>query len=150
MLSVLSSITAALCSVGAAVMFCKDAQATAAAVPVVTTAETLVVPGNALSLQATSGKAVVKGFLTLTVGTGTTAVTVRLYRGTTTAGTLIGSAIAQAGNFTAGSPAAFSVQATDVLSNVGGAQYCMSVQQTGASGNGSVTTAMIDTEILSG
>lgn len=150
MLNLLASIGAALFTAAAAVLFAEDVQTPTVPLAVATTAETLVVVGNALSLQATNGKAVVEGFLTLTVGAGTTAVTLRLYRGTTTAGTLIGSAIAQAGNFAAGSPAGFNVAAVDVLSNVGGAQYCMSLQQTGASGNGSVTSAIIDTKVLSG
>jgi len=144
------AVFAALSCAAAAVLFSEDAQSIAANVSVVTTAETLVIVGNALSLQAPNGKAVVSGWLTITVGTGTTAVTLALYRGTTSAGTLLGTKIAQAGNFTAGSPAAFSVKAVDVLSNVGGAQYCMTVTQTGASGNGSVTQALIDTKVLSG
>lgn len=146
----LIALAAALCCVPAAVLFAKDVTSAVVPTAVVTTAETLAALGAALTVEPTTGKAAVKGFLTLTIGTNTTAVTVRLYRGTTSAGTLISTAIAQAGNFVAGSPAQFVVQATDTLTNVGTAQYCMTVQQTSASANGSITTAVIETEVLSG
>lgn len=146
----LVAIVAALCCVPMAVLFSKDSQAAPAAVPLVTTAETLVLASAAQTVEPTTGKAAIKGFVTLTVGTNTTAVTVRLYRGATSAGTLIGTAVAQAGNFAAGSPAGFSAVATDTLTNVGTAQYCMTVQQTSASANGSATTALLEVEILQG
>lgn len=144
------ALFAALCCVPAAVLFAKDVTSAAVPTAVVTTAETLAALSASLTVLQNTGKAAVKGFLTLTIGTNTTAVTVRLYRGTTSAGTLVSTAIAQAGNFVAGSPAQFVVACTDVLTNVGTAQYCMTVQQTGASANGSITTAVIETEVLSG
>jgi len=146
----LIALGAALCCVPAAVLFAKDVTSATVPIVVTTSAETLAAVGPQLTMEQNTGKAAVKGFLTLTIGTNTTAVTTRLYRGTTAAGTLISTAIAQAGNFVAGSPAQFVVQATDVLTNVGTAQYCMTVQQTGASANGSITTAVIETEVLSG
>lgn len=146
----LIAIGASLFACAGAVLFAKDVTSAGVPTAVVTTAETLAALGAALTVEYATGKAAVRGFLTLTIGTNTTAVTVRLYRGTTSAGTLISTAIAQAGNFVAGSPAQFVVQATDVLTNVGSAQYCMTVQQTAASANGSITTAVIETEVLSG
>lgn len=148
--NLLVALGAALGCVGAAVLFAKDVTSAVVPTVVTTTAETLAAVGPQLTVEQNTGKAAVKGFLTLTIGTNTTAVTVRLYRGATAAGTLISTAIAQAGNFVAGSPAQFGAQATDVLTNVGTAQYCMTVQQTGASANGSITTAVIETEVLSG
>ncbi len=148
--NLLFAIATAFSSCAAAALLAKDVTSAAVPTAVVTTAETVAAVGPQLTVEYNTGKAAVKGFLTLTIGTNTTAVTVRLYRGTTAAGTLISPAIAQAGNFTAGSPAQFVVQATDVLTNVGTAQYCMTVQQTGASANGSITTAVIETEVLSG
>jgi hypothetical protein len=148
--NLLIALGAALSCCAAAVLYSKDVTAAAATTPLVTTAETLVALGAALTVETTTCKCAVRGFATLTVGTSTTAVTARLYRGTTSAGTLIGSAIAQAGNFVAGSPAQFMVEATDPLTNAGVAQYCMTLQQTAASANGSCTTAIITTEVLSG
>lgn len=148
--NLLMAIAAALPAGFAAVLFGKDVQCPAAAVTLVTTAETVVQIGAAMPVPNATGKAAVTGFVTLTIGTNTTAVTLRLYRGTSASGTLIGTAVAQAGNFTAGSPANFFVVATDTLTNVGSAQYTLTVQQTAASANGSVTTAKLDTEVLSG
>lgn len=133
-----------------AVLFASDVQVPAAAVPVLTTAETLVVVGFAVTLPSGNGKAVIRGWLDLTVGLGTTAVTIAIYRGNAIGGPVVGAKNAEAGDFTAGNTAHFDVEFVDMLSNVGGAQYCMSVTQTGASGNGSVLNALIDTRVLSG
>ena len=133
-----------------AVLFASDVQVPAAAVPVVTTAETLVVVGFPVTLPSGNGKAVIRGWLDLTVGAGTTAVTIAVYRGNAIGGTVIGQKNAESGDFTAGNTAHFEAEFIDLLSNVGGAQYCMSVTQTGATGNGSVLNALIDTRVLSG
>jgi hypothetical protein len=133
-----------------AVLFAEDVQVPANPVTVVTTAETLVVVGFPLTLQSGNGKAVVRGWMDLTVGAGTTAITVAIYRGNAIGGTLIGQKNAEAGDFTPGSIAHFDAEFVDLLSNVGGAQYCMSVTQTGATGNGTVQDALIDTTLLSG
>jgi hypothetical protein len=133
-----------------AVLFSSDVQAPTAAVPVVTTAETLVAVGFPVTLPSGSGKAVVRGWMLLTVGAATTAVTIAIYRGSAIGGPLVGSKIAQAGNFVAGEAAAFEANFIDMLSGVSGAQYCMSVTQTGATGNGNVSNAIIDTRVFSG
>lgn len=135
----------------AAVLFSEDVQSTITAIPITTTTETIVITSVPLSLQSGNAKAVIRARVTLTPGTGTTAVTVTIYRGTAiSGGNVVGLQTAIAGTFTAGSPAMFEAEYTDVLQNVGGAQYCVSVKQTGASGNGSVTAALIDTKMLSG
>lgn len=135
----------------AAVMFSEDVQSTITAIPITTTTETIVITSVALSLQSGNAKAVVRARVTLTPGTGTTAVTVTIYRGVAINGAaIVGLQTAIAGTFTAGSPAMFEAEFTDVLQSVGGAQYCATVKQTGASVNGSVTAALIDTKLLSG
>lgn len=148
--NLLIAIGAALSTCAAAVLFAKDV--TSATVPIVlaTNTETIAATGAVLTVEPTTGKAAIKGYLTLTIGTNTTAVTLRIYRNLNGALTLISNSIAQAGNFVVGSPAQFVVQSLDTLTNVGTAQYSMTVQQIGASANGSITTAVIETEILSG
>lgn len=148
--NILVAIGAALMSCAAAVLFQKDATSISAPVALVTTAETVVVLGAKLPIEYTTCKCLVKSWCTMTPGTNTTAITLKLYRGTTAAGTQIGSSIALAGNFTVGSPCNFDFEATDLLANAGEAQYCMTVTQTGASANGSVTQAVLETEVLSG
>lgn len=143
----------ALCALGAlmcaAALFGIDEQ-TAAAINVPTTTETLAVTGMSVPLPTTNGKAVIRGWVQLTVGAGTTGVTLTIYAGTAIGGRVVGQQNINAGNFTAGSIGAFNVEFTDALSNVGGAQYCMSVKQTAATGNGTILSAALNTMVLSG
>lgn len=150
MINLLIALGASIGVAFAAVLFADDITPIPAAVPVVTGAETVVAVGAALPMQANTGKAYIRAWIAMTVGTGTTAITVRIYRGTTAAGVLLGPIIAQVGTFTAGQVATFTGEATDLLASVGAAQYCVTVQQTGAGGNGNVTAATIETRILSG
>ena len=150
MLHLLIILAAAATVALSAVLFAEDVQVPAAPVSVVTTAETLIIIGNALTMSSPNGKAVVRGWLDLTVGAGTTAITITIYRGNAIGGTVIGQKNPEAGDFTPGSTAHFDVEFIDLLVNVSGAQYCMSVTQTGATGNGTVQNALIDTTILSG
>lgn len=142
----LASATVAL----SAVLFSEDVQVAPGTVTVVTTGETLAVVGFPLTLSSGTGKAVIRGWMDLTVGAGTTAITITIYRGNVIGGVMVGQKNPEAGDFTPGSTAHFDVEFVDVLQNVGAAQYCMSVQQTGATGNGTVLDALIDTTILSG
>lgn len=133
-----------------AVLFGIDFQSIAGAIALTTTAETLAAVGFAISLPSGNGKAVVKCYLALTAGTSTTTVVIKVYRGFSTAGTLIGTfpntIPAAAGN----PPLTFSCAVSDVLQSATQAQYCFSVTQTAATGNGSITAASIETELLSG
>lgn len=133
-----------------AVLFAEDVQVAPGTITVVTTAETLAVVGFPLTLSSGTGKAVIRGWMDLTVGAGTTAITITIYRGPAIGGPVIGQKNPEAGDFTPGSTAHFEAEFVDVLQNVGAAQYCMSVTQTGATGNGTVQDALIDTTILSG
>lgn len=138
-------------TVAAAVLFSEDVQIGATPITITTTTETIVATSVALSLPSGNGKAIIRGNITLTVGTGTTSVTLSIYRGIAiSAGNLVGTQTPLAGSFTAGSSNVFGIEFVDVLSNVGGAQYCLSIKQTGASGNGTVVAALIDTKLLSG
>lgn len=135
----------------AAVLFSEDVQSSITSLPVITTAETIVITSVPLSLQSGNAKAVIRASVTFKPGTAATAVTITIYRGTViNPGNIVGLQTAIAGTFTAGAPAIFGAEFTDVLQSVGGAQYCVTVQQAGASGNGSVLAALIDTKMLSG
>jgi hypothetical protein len=133
-----------------ATLFGEDVEVPSAAVNVPTTAETLVVTGRAVSLPTGNGKGVVRGWVEMTIGTGTTAVTLTIYRGTAIGGPIVGQKIPDAGSFAPGANATFEAEFIDMLSEVTGAQYCMSVQQTGATGDGNVLAALLDTKVLSG
>jgi hypothetical protein len=133
-----------------ATIFAEDVQVPADSIDVPTSTETLVVAGNALSWQSDHGKAVIRAWCELLVATGTTAVTLTIYRGPAIGGPVVGTKTPDAGDFTVGKTATFEAEFVDVLQDVGGAQYCLSVQQTGATGDGTVSAALIDTTILSG
>lgn len=150
MIELLLFVSALTLAGGLAVLLGEDVQAPAVPIAVVTTAETLIATSVPLTMPTPNGKAVIRGSMLLTVGASTTAVTLTIYAGAALAGRVVGQQIAQGGNFTAGKSALFQVEGVDMLNNVTGVQYCMSVLQTGASGNGSVVNAIIDTKLLSG
>lgn len=133
-----------------AVLFCEDVQVAAAPVTVTTNTETLVVTSFPLTWSTSNGKAAIRGWMDLKVGTGTTDITIAIYRGSAIGGPLVGTKNPESGDFTPDSTAHFEVEFVDVLENVGESQYCMSVTQTGATGNGTVLAALIDTKVLSG
>lgn len=150
MLELLKLLMAATSVAAMAVLFAEDVQVPAAPIDVPTTAETLIASGFSISLPGGNAKAVIRGWFDLTVGTGTTAITIAIYSGGAIGGRLVGTKQPQAGDFTPGSNAHFEYEVIDLLQNVSGAQYCMSVTQTGATADGSVTAALIDTTLLSG
>jgi hypothetical protein len=86
----------------------------------------------------------------LLVGAEATAVTLTIHAGPTITGRIVGQRTPDAGGFTPGQVSTFEVECVDVLENAGGAQYCLSVEQTGATDDGIVRAALIDTTILSG
>lgn len=133
-----------------AVVLSEDVQVATAPIDVVTITETLAVVGFPLSLPGGNAKAVIRGWIDLTVGTAATAVTLAIYSGPAIGGRLVGAKTPNAGDFAPGSTAHFEFETVDVLANVGGAQYCMSVQQVGATADGTIAAALIDTTLLSG
>jgi hypothetical protein len=91
---------------------------------VVTTAETIVATTPAISTPSPDTPVTISGVLSMTYGTGTTAVTVQVRRGTTVSGTLVGEANAW--------------NVTDTPGDVAGQSYVITVTQTGATANGTV------------
>lgn len=147
---VLHPLIAALFIVAGAALFSIDFQSIVNAIAIATTTETLAAAGFALSLPSGNGKAAVKLWCAVTAGAGTTALVVNVYAG----GAIAGSPIATFTNTipaASGNPQYNLSHALGVwLNNTTQAQYCFSVTQTGATGNGSITAASIETELLSG
>ena len=110
----------------------------ASAVTIPTTTETVVAtlgPFNENQSAPAQGISF-DGNINITSGTGTTAITVRVRAGTTTAGTLIG--VAQSNVATAGQTINLPVAELDPTLVQANAQYVVTVQQTAASANGTV------------
>jgi hypothetical protein len=103
---------------------------------VVTTAETIVATTPAISTPSPDTPVTISGVLSMTYGTGTTAVTVQVRRGTTVSGTLVGEA--NAWNVTAGNTSEQTFSVKDTPGDVAGQSYVITVTQTGATANGTV------------
>jgi hypothetical protein len=115
--------------------------------PLVTTAETVVATVTGVSTGQAGQFVDLTGDFNITLGTNTTAVTVRVRRDSLT-GTLVGEATPEAISTAAGSAERHHVFFQDA--NAGeflGRTYVLTVQQTGASANGNVTDAGLACEI---
>lgn len=117
----------------------------------VTTAETAAatsssVPENLAGPAAQGVK--VSGVLNVTAGTTATAVTIRVRAGSGLTGAVIGNAITH--TLPAGETMSIPFEAIDsTLVQLAGAVYTVTVQQVGATANGSVNQATISTEPIS-
>src|SRR4029077_10188982 len=127
MVNLLIPIAAALGCAFAAVLYGEDVQVPAGNVNVPTSNETLVLTSHVLTTPNPNGKAVIRASIELTVGLGTTAITIAVYAGSAIGGRLIGTKIPDAGDFSAGNNATFSVELVDPFDNTTGVQYCVSV-----------------------
>lgn len=113
-------------------------------VALVTTAETAALTSSALPYNAPGGQGLlVSGCVTGATGASTTSVQVRVYRGTTIGGTQIGVTLQESS-----AASSFYENGFSILDAAPGAapQYTVSVQQVGATGNGTVTLANIAVE----
>lgn len=112
-----------------------------------TNAETvaLVLPGISLPANV---QIIIEAFAALTTGTATTAVTARVRRGATAAGALVGQAApVQVG---AALPTSLGLQVGDLFAaDVANQAYCLTLQQTAATGNGSALFASIQASWIS-
>lgn len=117
------------------------------AVTLVTTAETvaIVLPVDPTNAPYPQGR-VVRGFLNILAGTGATAFVIRVRQGSTTAGALVGTADTvqvTAGNNLSVPYSQQDTGATPPANNV----YCVTVQQTAATANGTVNDGNIEMEV---
>ena len=112
-----------------------------AATSLVTTAETTVVSVGGIDTPTADAQVTIEADLTLTTGAGTTGVTLKVYRGATTAGVVV----AQTTAITAAAAAEvnLSISGIDTPGLVDEQAYSVSVQQAAATGNGSMVEAAI-------
>lgn len=128
----------------------KEVTITSADTALVTTAETAVVSSPVMSVPKNSCRCLVKGWAQLTTGTNTTSVKPRIRRGADATGTLVNEANIEQVKAAAGSTEFFVSWAVDERQNVGSVQYTLTLEQAGASANGSCLQAGIEVEILEG
>jgi hypothetical protein len=122
----------------------------AANVTITTTTETAVVSSGRVPTPRHTCLVLVKAWCVLTNGTGTTAVTARIRRGTNTSGTLVSEANAEQIKTAAGSTEPYTVMATEERAGQESVEYTLTIQQTAATANGTVVAAAIEVEILGG
>jgi len=118
-----------------------------AAAALVTTAETVIGVLPYIGQQTPRNGNLILGFANITPGTAATLITLRVRTGTTTAGTLVG--IADAITAAAGAPDTYTFGALDLVNFPAGNQYCVTAQQTTASGNATVNDVLIWLDIIS-
>lgn len=113
-------------------------------VALVTTAETAALTSTALPYNSPTGQGLmVSGVVTGATGASVTSCQVRVYRGATTGGTLLGVVLQEAQGASSFYSMAFAVLDS---APVASAVYTVSVQQVGATGNGTVTGCTIAVE----
>lgn len=115
---------------------------------VVTTTETVAVTSPEIAVPSQTVFAVVFGYATLTTGAATTAVTPRIRRGAAITDTAVGDAIAEEIKAAAGSDEPFFRLVAEPLSGVNKVRYSLTLEQTGASTNGSILQAGILVALL--
>lgn len=120
-----------------------EAGYTTTAVAVVTTAETIAITSPSLAPQSPAQRFVVLAWAQLTVGTGTTGITPRLYRGASLSGTLLGVATLEAVLGAVGSTEPHLLMLVDQPGNIDEVVYTFSLQQAAATANGSIVQASI-------
>lgn len=112
----------------------------------VTTAETVVATLSGVTTGRRNDVRL-RGWAELTTGTNTTSVTPRIRRGTDATGTLIGEGNPRAVAAAAGSTEEFDVEGVDAGADLSGATYVLTLQQAGATANGSCLRAALHAEI---
>lgn len=116
-----------------------------------TTAETVALTSAVLPVNAPAGQGVlIAGTVTGATGTGVTSVQVRVRAGAnTTSGTVIGAVMQEAQGASSFYSMSFAILDTSVgvpSAPSGNAVYSVTVQQVGATGNGTVTLASVGIE----
>jgi len=127
-----------------------DAQMLAAAVTLVTTAETNILSTGFVTIPYETGKFYISGMLYITTGTGVTGVQVRCRRNVNAENVVLGVA---AQTIVAGASTTLVVpfDFTDPIPDNRPCQYTVTVQQVGATGNGSVlANSTISSTLFSG
>jgi len=108
-------------------------------VNVVTTTETVALVTPPVSTTYSGDQIDIEGKINVTAGTSTTAVVLRVRRGNGITGTVVG--VAETDTEAAGASGSFPLQVVDTPGDVAGQVYSLTVQQTAATGNGTVNAA---------
>jgi hypothetical protein len=120
-----------------------EANVSATDVPLVTTAETVIVSSPLVTMEEQTQQFLIIGWAQVTTGANATSITAKLRRGTTTSGTLVNEANAVADGIAAAKTSDVLVMALESQANLAAAQYSLTITQAGASGNGNVLQAGI-------
>lgn len=113
-----------------------------------TTTEAVVVSSGPAKAPLQTHRAIVFAWGQLTTGAGTTAVTPRIRRGTTTGGALVGEANAEEVKAAAGSTEPFLIMVSEDRADIDTMEYSLTLAQTGATGNGTVLQAAVVVLVL--
>ncbi len=116
------------------------------ALAVVTTAETVAATSEALAPPRPGVRAVIRGLVQFDSGADTTAITVRIRRGTIATDPLVSEAIAE--ETTAALAETWVVSAVDTLGDVATVQYVVTIQATAATANGTIDNATIEVDLI--
>lgn len=119
-------------------------------VTITTTTETVVISSGRVPTPRHTCQVLVKAWCLLTTGAATTAVTARIRRGTAATGTLASEENAQTIKAAAGSTEPYAAVAREERAGQDSVEYSLTIQQTDATGNGSVLEAAIEVEVLGG
>lgn len=112
--------------------------------PIVTTTETVAATVVVPAVPGPGARIKLTGFAQVTAGTATTALTMRIRRGTDATGTLVGEGNPIQGGVAAGSTSEVVLEVTDTpAGEVAQQSYVVTVQQTAATANGSIVQASL-------
>jgi hypothetical protein len=129
-------------------VFAADSVTASGSVTVPTTSETPLVKGNFLSPPFQNAKVIVMGLVQINPGAGTTGLTLRVRRNPGAENLEIspttGFQLTPAGTIT------ISCMVADVIPDGRAVQYQLTLQQTGASGNGIVASSAVTALLISG
>jgi len=112
-------------------------------VTIPTTTETVVLSSGLVSLPFHTCHIIILAWCQLVSGTGTTDVTPRIRRGTATTGALVGEANAEVVKTAAGSREPFMIMVHEERAGEEAVEYCLTIQQTAATADGTVNQATI-------
>lgn len=113
-----------------------------------TTTETVVATISDVTTAKPGERVNLRGWAQVTTGGSTTALTLRIRKGTTISGTLIGEATVEQVEAAAGSTEAHDISVDDSPGEVAYQSYVLTVQQTAAAANGSCVQASLVGEII--
>lgn len=110
-------------------------------VPITLAAETAILTTGPISTPGAGAVVNIQGVVAVTAGAGTTAVVIRVRRGTGVAGAIVGEL--ETDTLAAASLEAIPFAMQDPLGDAAGQVYTLTAQQTGGTGNGTATQAMV-------